>query len=290
MEGFIGIRCAGVGLTVANVSSKIRQVNLTNGMVIELMSVMDNQLMKSLGEELDCNSVSLGSAMGRVKDKCVKLRKNTNAKKALDEFLDSEFILPQRRDTERKPKPNSQVHCEHCVHLVEGLEAVEKRKEERIRQLEQQLEDCDRKKKEERRKALKKLRGLYSIIGEVGKPKDVIQKMKRLQMSRSKWRSKFHILNSSYKNIRSLHRRAKFRCKMYKARLDRLKFKSRKPCKHPKQQTVPQVHVDYIDDLHRNVDDLQEQVENLTKPLQTKEGRGYSSSIRQVSYFLQVSV
>lgn len=43
-----------------------------------------------------------------------------------------------------------------------------------------------------------------------------------------------------------------------------------------------------VDDLHQQIDELQEQLDSLTSPITTKIGKEYSSSIRQVSYFLQV--
>nr|XP_054758548.1 uncharacterized protein LOC129264658 [Lytechinus pictus] len=294
MEGFIGYKCAEAGLTTTNIASKISQVTLTNGMVVELASVMNSDLWKSLGTELKCNPVSLNSAMGRVKEKFSKLKKNatTAGKKALEEYLAMAFNLPQRRETKQKMEP-SKPQCRNCVGLVRSLETFEKKKEESVHRLQKKLEECEKKRSEDRRSASKKLKALYSIIGEVGCPKDVIQNFKRLRSSRSMWQCKFQALNSTYTRVQSLHRRAVNRCKLYKSRLDRLRSKkSKEPrCKQPKQRPPGTLgHVDYIDDLHRNIDELEVQVESFTKPLCTKEGKEYSSSIRQVSYFLQVSI
>ena len=294
MEGFIGIKCHAVGLTADNLISQITEIRLTNGIIQELASFLTNDHMKDVGEVLQCNPVSLRSAIGRVKGKCTHLKKyaTENGKKVFQEYVESEFNLPQGRDhTERRTKPSTTTHCENCAHLVQGIEAVERSKEERVRHLEKKLEDCEKRRKEDRRKASRKLQDIHSIIGEVGQPSDVVKKMKRLQSSRSMWRRKFWALHSTHHHLKSRHRKALSRCQMYKRRHDRRNSKIAKDPRRRKQPLQSSTTlVDYVDDLHCNIDDLEARVEQFTKPLHTKEGKEYSSSIREVSYFLQVSL
>lgn len=63
-----------------------------------------------------------------------------------------------------------------------------------------------------------------------------------------------------------------------------------KNAKRPRrvQSTCSPCANNYVDDLHQQIDELQEQLDSLTLPITTKIGKEYSSSIRQVSYFLQV--
>ena len=290
-----GERCTAIGLTPSNLDC-LGNIILTNGMVIELKTSSCVQ-WKRISEILDCNVSSLRSNIAKTHEKYRKLSKNVSkpgGKAQMGDFLDEPFSVPARRMDTSQDSPSaedSSAACLNCISMCNAMEDLQERHKEKVSNLQKKMTDNEKKLEKEVRRVRLKLNKLRSVIGGAKMPKDIYRQMNRLQQSRSCWMNKFLQLRREHQRLHKMHQKTLKTSQKYRRVIRRLLKPKESKKSRPKTRATPtqeKITSEYIADLQRNLDTLERQVEHLSEPIQTKEGKEFTPAIREVSYFLQV--
>lgn len=272
-----------------------RSVN--NGLILEINSQLQaeentanalSQVITSLKgiynlSSLDCKDLKFSFSTLKLKRvKLAKSKSRPSGKICLESFLGEAYIPPGLHQ-EQVENEEENINVPQLTEELARAKQIIEDQSRIIRETKKELEDSQ-----------KQLNKIYSIVGKVGKAKHVVQKLKRKDYSLRLWKTKHANLKKSVlseKLHRKLHQQKE---NVKRLRAEKRAF-LRKQQTHKRQNSRPQGcaschhYLVLLKKANAEVSYLQnEQLERLGNDdfIQTKEGKSYSTSIREASYYM----